>query len=121
MAKSKKHIETGKLGEELAVGFIIQNGFALLERNWRYKHCEVDIIASKEKTLHFFEVKTRRSNRYGYPEELVNRNKLYHFTGAGAAYIRRHRVFRWVRYDILSITLDQHDKPSFFLIEDVYF
>lgn len=116
-----KHNETGKLGEALAKIWAEEHGYFVREQNWRYGKWEIDMIASKGDKLHFFEVKTRRSNRYGYPEEFVNKNKLYHFIGAGAAYIRRHRGFRWVRYDILSITLDKHDKPSFFLIEDVYF
>lgn len=116
-----KHIETGKYGEQLARKWAEDNGYFVREQNWRYGRWEIDMIASKGDKLHFFEVKTRRTNIYGYPEELVNRNKLYHFIGAGAAYIRKHSGFRWIRYDILSITLDTQDKPSFFLIEDVYF
>ena len=115
------HIETGKIGEQLARKWAEENGYTILEQNWRYGKWEIDMIACKGNKLHFFEVKTRRSTHFGYPEELVNKNKLYHFIGAGAAYIRKQRGYRWVRYDILAITLDKNNQPTFFLIEDVYF
>ena len=48
-----KNIETGDLGEEIACGFISEKGYQVLERNWRFKHWEVDIIASRKNKLHF--------------------------------------------------------------------
>jgi hypothetical protein len=51
---------------------------------------------------------------------LVDKHKLWHFISAGTAYIRYQKEFKWIQFDILSITLDEHDKPHFFLIEDVY-
>ena len=53
--------------------------------------------------------------------KLVDKNKLRYFISAGTAYIRRKTGFRWIRFDILSITLDGLNQPTFFLIEDVYF
>ncbi|MEY2835514.1 MAG: hypothetical protein RLZZ557_1176 [Bacteroidota bacterium] len=116
-----RHNDTGKLGEALACVWATENGYTIREQNWRYGKWEIDMIASKGNKLHFFEVKTRRSNRFGYPEALVDKNKLRHFIGAGTAYIRRNNGFRWIRFDILSITLDENDIPSYFLIEDVYY
>lgn len=115
------HNDTGKLGEQLAHEWAIQNGYKVLEQNWRYGRWEIDLIATKGDKLHFFEVKTRRNSQFGHPEDMVDRMKLRHFISAGTAYIRRFRGYRWVRFDILSITLDAFDKPTFFLIEDVYF
>lgn len=115
------HNDTGKLGEQLAYDWAIQNGYRVLEQNWRYGRWEIDLIATKGDKLHFFEVKTRRTSQYGHPEDMVDRMKLRHFISAGTAYMRRIRGYRWVRFDILSITLDAFDKPTFFLIEDVYF
>ena len=115
-----RHNDTGKLGEQLAHQWAIDNDFIIREQNWRFGKWEIDLIASKNDRLHFFEVKTRRSNNFGYPEELVDRNKLWHFISAGTAYIRYNRGFKWIQFNILSITLDQSDKATFFLIEDVY-
>jgi len=53
-------------------------------------------------------------------EELVDKNKLWHFVSAGTAYIRYKKDFKWIQFDILAITLDENEKPTFFLIEDVY-
>lgn len=115
-----RHNDTGKLGEQLAFQWAVDNEFIVHEQNWRFGKWEIDLIASKGDRLHFFEVKTRRSDRYGYPEELVDRNKLWHFVSAGTAYIRYNKRFKWIQFNILAITLDKKDKPNFFLIEDVY-
>lgn len=115
-----RHNDTGKLGEQFALEWAIDNEYMIKERNWRFGKWEIDLIASKKDRLHFFEVKTRRSNVFGYPEELVDRHKLCHFISAGTAYIRYQKDFKWVQFDILAITLDENDKPTFFLIEDVY-
>lgn len=115
-----KHNDTGKLGELLALNWAFENGYHIRALNWRYGNWEIDMIAVKEKKLHFFEVKTRRNAVFGHPEALVGRIKMRNFISAGAAYIRRYPSYRWVRYNILSITLDAKNKPTFFLIEDVY-
>lgn len=115
-----KHNDTGKLGEALAFKWALDNDYIIREQNWRYGKWEIDLIASKKDRLHFFEVKTRRSSYYGHPEDLVDKNKLWHFISAGTAYIRYHRGFRWIQFNILSITLNENDKPTYYLIEDVY-
>lgn len=115
-----RHNDTGKLGEHLSFQWANDNGYYVRDQNWRFGKWEIDLIATKNDRLHFFEVKTRRSNNYGYPEDLVDRNKLRHFISAGAAYIRYNRGFKWVQYDILAITLNEFDEATFFLIEDVY-
>jgi putative endonuclease len=116
-----RHNETGKLGEALAKKWLADKGYQIIETNWRYGRWEIDIIGLKDNTLHFFEVKTRRNQQFGRPEELVDRHKLRYFISAGTAYIRNKRGFRWIHFDILAITLDDIDQPEFFLIEDVYF
>ena len=65
--------ETGNYGEDLATAWIANKGYLIIERNWRHKHWEVDIIASKENKLHFFEIKTRRSAIFGHPEESIGK------------------------------------------------
>lgn len=115
-----RHNELGKQGEVMATVWLISKGYDILENNWRFGKLEIDIIACKENTLHFIEVKTRSSSRFGHPEELVTRKKMIRFIHAGSAYHRMKRSFRRVRYNILSVTLFQGMEPSFFLIEDVY-
>lgn len=113
-----KHIKTGKQGEELARHYLAENGYQILELNWRYRHWEVDIIASKNNVLHFVEIKTRHSSKYGYPEETVSVKKIKNLTGAAEIYLYRHPQWKRIQFDILSIILTP--TIEYFLIEDVY-
>lgn len=115
------HNDTGKLGEEMAFQWLEKQGFTILEKNWRYGKYEIDIIGVRENKLHCIEVKTRRSSNFGYPEELVDRNKLYHFITAGTAYKRTKPQYKWICFDILAITIEKSTAAQYFLIEDVYF
>ena len=71
-----KHNELGELGEDLAVEELEKNGYEIVERNWRYKKAEIDIIARKNEVLAIVEVKTRSSDYFGDPQDFVNTKKL---------------------------------------------
>ena len=62
-------ISKGKYGEQLAAEFLSENGYEIIERNYRYKHAEIDIIARQGEALIFVEVKLRSSQTFGVPEE----------------------------------------------------
>jgi len=65
--------EIGIFGENMAISHLSKLGFEIMHRNWRYKHLEIDIIASKDNLLHIIEVKTRSSIEFGYPEQFINK------------------------------------------------
>lgn len=65
----------GKFGEDYACAYLIKKGYTIVFRNFRCKIGEIDIIAEKEGTLCFVEVKTRASTKYGKPAEAVTENK----------------------------------------------
>lgn len=115
-----EHQLTGVKGEKLAYKYIIQNGFKILHTNWRFKHLEVDIIATKNNKLHFIEVKTRRSSKYGHPEEDVNKKKLTNLIDAAEEFTIQFPEWKFLSFDILSIKLLKDSPPEFFYIEDVY-
>ena len=71
------HITTGKLGEQMALEYLLKNGFVILHKNWRHSHWEVDVIASLKGILHFIEVKTRRTKKFGYPEDDVTKKESH--------------------------------------------
>ncbi len=112
---------TGNKGEEMAVGYLQQKGYAIVERNWRYKHLEVDVIASKGNRLHFFEIKTRTSDKYGKPEESISTKKMTNLKNAAEEYQYMHPEWKYVQFDVLAITLLYNQHAEFYLIEDVYF
>ena len=114
------HIQTGKTGESLATAYFINKGFDILYRNWRHKRLEVDIIAVKDAVLHFIEVKTRTSDRFGPPEEKVTEKKLRSLINASEAFLHQYPQWQRICFDVLSVTLGEQGKADFFLIEDVY-
>lgn len=114
------HNQTGKYGEQLASKYLEQSGFTLLHQNWRHGHWEVDIIAEKDKVLHFIEVKTRRSKNYGQPEESVGKKKIQNLINASEEYLYLFPQWQRIQFNILSITILKGEPVEYFLIEDVY-
>lgn len=111
---------TGKKGEDLAVAYLQQKGFIILERNWRFSHAEIDIIAAKNAVLHFVEVKTRKSLKYGAPEESVSVKKMNQLKKGAEEYQFRNNEWKEVQFDVLAITLS-NNRIEYWLNEDVYF
>lgn len=115
-----EHNDFGKWGEEQAAIWLQQQGYSIVERNWRHQHHEIDIIAKRDKKLHFIEVKIRRTTRMGYPEESVGKRKFGHLKRAADEYLYQHPGHQWIQYDILSIVCPKGKEPVFFLLSDVY-
>ncbi|MCA5004139.1 YraN family protein [Sphingobacterium bovistauri] len=99
------HLDAGKFGENLAIEYINGLGYQIIAVNWRYKHWEVDVIASDEKTLVFVEVKSRKSNLYGTPSEFVDHKKQHNLIQAADAYIELNNYEGEIRFDIVSVYL----------------
>ncbi len=97
------HNELGKKGEELATKFLQKNNYLILERNWRFKKAEVDIIAQKDTTLAIVEVKTRSSDYFGNPQDFVNQKKIKLLVEAINEYVISKDLDVEVRFDIISI------------------
>lgn len=114
------HIQTGKQGETLASDWLVANGYQILYRNWRHGRHEVDLIASKAGTIHFIEVKSRRSNAYGPPEQSVSRKKIGHILQGAAGWLLNHPGHSRLQYDVLAVTLQKNADPEFVLFTDVY-
>ncbi|CAN5635043.1 hypothetical protein BH10BAC2_BH10BAC2_43250 [soil metagenome] len=113
--------QTGDRGEDMAAMWILEKGYVIIERNWRFKHLEIDIIASKENKLHFFEIKTRTSAKFGHPEESVGTKKMQNLLRAAEEYQYQNPQWKLLQFDVLSITMIRGTPTEYFLIEDVYF
>ncbi|RCT53748.1 YraN family protein [Winogradskyella sp. KYW1333] len=98
-----QHIELGKKGEQLAVDFLIKNGYNILDRNYRFDRAEVDIIARKEEILSIIEVKTRTNIDFGNPQDFVKPKQIKNLVKAVNEYITENDVDLEVRFDIISI------------------
>lgn len=100
---------TGKRYEERAAQYLIKNGFAVLEQNYRCRQGEVDLIGIHEGCLVFVEVKYRRNTASGLPEEAVGRQKQLKICMVSDYYRIWHKKesARQVRYDVVAICGDE--------------
>lgn len=114
------HLDTGKQGERLAIQYLVDKAFTILFTNWRYAHYEIDVIARRNGVLHFIEVKTRRSEKFGFPEESITDKKLQNLINAAEGFLITYPEWKRVQFDVLSIILSRADKAEYFFIEDVY-
>lgn len=114
-----QHNDFGKQGEELAVSYLTEKGYKILERNWRNRHNEIDIIAMDGKELVIVEVKTRKNDEYGEPFMAVTRQKQRLLISAANSYIFKKGLDVSTRFDIISIVLKE-DKPILDHIEDAF-
>lgn len=94
--------QVGSWGERTAQSFLEENGYTVLETNWRCSHKEVDIIAQKDSTVIFVEVKTRTTT-FINPADAVNKQKQKLLLSAANYYVRRNKLDCDVRFDIISI------------------
>lgn len=98
----------GRRGERLAERYLQQRGYRTLARNWRWPKGEIDLVVEKDGELVFVEVKTRRSHRFGTPQEAVTRRKQRKLIQTALAYLnsvgREHA--QW-RIDVVAIDLDR--------------
>lgn len=98
----------GNLGEEIAATFLSTNGYRIIERNFRCKGGEVDIIARdpKEKSLVFIEVKARRGLSYGVPQLAVTPFKQRQISKAALTWLSKNRLHDSnARFDVIAILL----------------
>lgn len=101
--------ETGKLGEDIAVHYLKQNGYVILDRNFECRQGEIDIIALDKKEIVFIEVKTRTSNKYGTPSEAVNKIKQKHMLQTIKYYLYiRNLSDEFIRIDVIEVYINNN-------------
>ena len=108
----------GDIGEELACKYLSQNGYKILERNFRIRGGEIDIVAKDGDTLVYVEVKTRSSNQFGTPEESITVKKIRFLERAAKFYrLKRYNLSQSERIDAVSVTLSE--SPEIKLIKNI--
>jgi putative endonuclease len=113
-------IKTGTDGEDQAANFLSQKGFDILERNYRFKKSEIDLIVRRGNWLVFIEVKTRTSTAFGHPEEFVDYQKRKMIFAGALEYMTAKNWQGNVRYDIVAITIAR-GKSEIHHIEDAFY
>jgi len=106
MSQYPKNI--GKIGEQKASSFLKDNGFSILKKNFRSYGGEVDIIAEKNKTIYFIEVKTRSSLDKGYPYEAINWWKIRNLKRAANFFLLKSSYKSYkLKLAVISIILNK--------------
>lgn len=106
--------KTGAIGESIAETFLKQKGYKIIQKNYRKKWGEIDIIAEKENTVRFVEVKTvsRESRAVHRPEELVDRRKLIKVARTAALYMEMARDNREFQLDVVGVIMDKASRTA---------
>jgi len=114
-------LRLGARGEALGWNFLQKQGYAILEKNYRTRFGEIDVIAEKEGVIVFLEVKTRRDTQFGLPQEAVDWKKRQKLGRVAEAFLQKKRLEnREARFDILSVLWDGTREPEFSILEDAF-
>jgi putative endonuclease len=99
---------TGADGEVAVAAWYVERGYEILDRNWRIRDGELDIVARRGSTIVFCEVKTRRSDRFGLPVEAVTARKQQRLRLLATRWLDTHDQRRSeIRFDVASVTPDE--------------
>ncbi len=111
---SQPRIRLGRKGEDVACSFLKEQGYTVLERNWRCKRGEIDIIALDGDTLVFVEVRSRTQYDFGFPQESVKDLKKRRLLDAAKWYLTVKGLWnRMVRFDVIGILFEKGDIKIF--------
>jgi len=102
--RSRKRL--GAAGEELAACELARRGYVIRERNWRCAAGELDIVAEHGGEIVFVEVRTRRGDKFGTPEESITPAKCAHLIAAAQTFLQEHELEKrdW-RIDVVAVEL----------------
>ena len=114
-----EHNDLGKIGEEKAYRFLVEKGFKVLCRNWRYKKAELDIVTENDGQLVIVEVKTRTSMDFERPQEAVTLKKQRQIILGANAFIEENDIHLECRFDVVSVLILKN-KVEIEHIEDAF-
>lgn len=115
------NLAIGNWGEKLAHRFLESLGYSVVEKNWRYKRAEIDLIAQSCDRLHFFEIKTRNSSYFGPPESSISMDQEQRIFTAANVYLEQSDWEKAIQFDIISILYLSPRDYQIKLIEDAFF
>lgn len=112
--------QKGTIGEDLAVDYLEKKGYRILQRNYRFEHGEIDIIAEDGNVLVFVEVKARRSIEFGEPEDAVTPRKREKIRSTANGYLFENNIDdKECRFDVIAIDY-QGDKTEIRQLKDAF-
>ncbi|MDR2238642.1 MAG: YraN family protein [Chryseobacterium sp.] len=114
------HNDFGKKAEDLAVDYLLKNGYKILVRNFRFQKAEIDIITEKDDLIIVVEVKARSTDAFMLPQEAVTKAKIKSIVLAANHYLEEYNKHNEVRFDIISVLPDENKKLMVEHIADAF-
>lgn len=121
--KKKDHRkELGFKGEDIASNFLKKKGYKIIQRNYKCKYGEIDIIAEQNKVIAFIEVRTVQSENFGIPQDFITNIKTDHISKSALNYIKKENLFEHsCRFDFIAITFSHTlSEPKIEHIENAF-
>ena len=117
-----EHNELGKWGEDEAALYLEDEGYVIIDRDWKIGKRDLDILALSPdgKTLVVVEVKTRSGDEYQQPEEAVDGRKMRNLAIAANAYVKEHQVDKELRFDIIAVVGVGHQVEHLEHLKDAF-
>ncbi len=97
-------VERGRTAEGLAADYLVAQGFTVIERNWRNRWCELDLVVRGHDGIHIVEVKYRRRSDWGDGFEAITRDKITRLRRAAIAWVQAHHYNGPYQIDVVSVT-----------------
>lgn len=120
MTAAKNHSQLGHQGEQWALDYLLAKNFVLLQRQFRSRWGEIDLIMNDGDTLVFVEVKLRRQSRYGSPLESISKTKQRHLYKTADYYLLKYPYAGPIRFDVVGIVQSKSQINVFQHIENAW-
>ncbi len=114
----------GSAGEKIVENYLKNNGYKILEKNLKTRYLEIDIIAEKNNTLIFIEVRSKTNDNFGEPEDTINKKKKEKLKNNAFSYINYKNYDGLYKIEIVSVILDKNNinkKESLRHYKDIIF
>lgn len=113
--------KVGRKAESIALEWLLQRGFRLLEKNYRVGHKEIDLIVESDEKLHIVEVKSLESPLFGHPYDRVDTRKRENLASAARYYIKAKSIAKQVQFDVVSIVFRSDEDYTLEYIPAAFF
>ena len=114
-------VALGERGERAAAGFLKEHGYEILEKNYKCKIGEIDVIARRQGRLAFVEIKTRTSAQFGTPQEAVDLRKQEKIFQVAQWYLKEKKLVKIpIAFDVVAVLWNEGQAPEMRLIADAF-